>query len=93
MKAGRSALFERVGDFYRHHGTARRRSASITIAICRAVRKRTCCPAAGAQMAGTPRSGGIEAEIRRPSQAGMNRYEIPCVLRETREAVPSPITI
>ena len=43
VKAGRSALFKRVGDFYRHHGTCCRRSASITIAICRAARKRTCC--------------------------------------------------
>jgi hypothetical protein len=45
VKAGRSKLFARVGDFYRHHGTCSQTFASITIAICRAERKLTCCRA------------------------------------------------
>ena len=55
VKAGRSAAFRTVGEFYRHTGPARRRSASITTAICRAARKRTCC------RAGADRNGGSGA--------------------------------
>jgi hypothetical protein len=74
VKAGRSATFRRVGDFYRHHGSGseadllpRRRGPK-----CRERR--------------TPE--GIKAEIIACRERGMNRYEIHAALRERRDTVP-----
>src|SRR5437879_8496899 len=52
VKAGRSKVFKRVGDFYAITEPARRRSASITTAICRAGMRQICCRAAADQSGG-----------------------------------------
>ena len=52
VKAGRSPLFRRVGDFYRHHGTCSQTFRSITTVICGAAMRQICCRAAAAPNGG-----------------------------------------
>ena len=95
VKAGRSATFRRVGDFYRHHHTC---SQTFRKYYNRYLRS------GGAEADLLPqRRGpkwrerrepeGIEAEIVACRKRGMNRYEVHAALRERRDTVPSPSTI
>jgi transposase InsO family protein len=95
VKAGRSATFRRVGDFYRHHHTC---SQTFRKYYNRYLRS------GGAEADLLPQrrgpkwrerreSEGIEAEIVACRKRGMNRYEVHAALRERRDTVPSPSTI
>lgn len=94
VKAGRSATFRRVGDFYRHHGTCSQtfrkyynRYLSSGDAAALLPRRR------GPKWRERREPEGIDTEIVACRQRGMNRYEIHAVLREGRDTVPSPSSI
>jgi transposase InsO family protein len=94
VKAGRSAQFRRVGDFYRHHGTC---SQTFRKYYNRYL-------AEGAEAALLPQRrgpkwkerrepGAVEAMVLEERRRGLNRYEIYAVLREKTGASPSLSTI
>ena len=94
VKAGRSPLFKRVGDFYRHHGTCSQTFRKYYNRYLQSGEEADLLPRRrGPKWRERREPEGIEAEIVAHRKRGMNRYEIHAVLRETRETVPSPITI
>src|SRR5881394_1495233 len=86
VKAGRSTLFRRVGDFYRHHGTCSQTFRKYYNRYLQSGEEADLLPR-------RREPEGIEAEIVTHRKRGMNRYEIHAVLREKRDTVPSPVTI
>jgi transposase InsO family protein len=94
VKEGRSELFSRVGEFYRHHRTC---SQTFRKYYNRYLQE-------GGDAALLPRRRGpkwqerrlapeIKALVLEQRRLGMNRYEICAVLRERHQTVPSPATI
>src|ERR1700728_1882169 len=94
LKAGRSEAFERVGDFYRHHGTCSQTFRKYYNRYLRSGAEADLLPQRrGPKWRGRGGPGGIEAEIVAGRRRGMNRYEIHAALREKRDTLPSPSTI
>ncbi|SFK03696.1 helix-turn-helix domain-containing protein, partial [Bradyrhizobium sp. cf659] len=94
VKAGRSPLFKRVGDFYRHHGTCSQTFRKYYNRYLQSGEEVDLLPRRrGPKWRERREPEGIEAEIVAHRKRGMNRYEIHAVLRERRDTVPSPITI
>jgi hypothetical protein len=94
VKAGRSATFSRVGDFYRHHGTCSQTFRKYYNRYLRSGAEADLLPQRrGPKWRERREPEGIEAEIVACRQRGMNRYEIHAALRERRNTLPSPSTI
>jgi transposase InsO family protein len=94
VKAGGSERFKRVGDFYRHHGTCSQTFRKYYNRYLQSRDEGDLLPRRrGPKWRDRREPRGIEAEIIAHRERGMNRYEIHAVLREQREAVPSPATI
>src|SRR5215813_5130234 len=94
VKAGRSAQFRQVGDFYRHHGTCSQTFRKYYNRYLRSEDEADLLPQRrGPKWRARREPEGIEAEIVAFRRRGMNRYEIHAALRERRQAVPSPSTI
>ena len=94
VKAGRSELFKRVGDFYRHHGTCSQTFRKYYNRYLQSGEEADLLPRRrGPKWRERREPKGIEAEIVACRKLGMNRYEIHAVLREKRDKIPSPITI
>jgi hypothetical protein len=67
VKAGRSPLFKRVGDFYRHHGTCSQTFRKYYNRYLQSGEEADLLAPARAQMAGTSRAGRDRGGDRRPS--------------------------
>ena len=94
VKAGRSKLFKRVGDFYRHHGTCSQTFRKYYNRYLQSGDEADLLPRRrGPKWRERREPEGVEAEIVACRQKGMNRYEIHAVLRERRDTIPSPSTI
>jgi transposase InsO family protein len=94
VKAGRSQLFKRVGDFYRHHGTCSQTFRKYYNRYLQSGDEAALLPRRrGPKWRERREPEGIEAEIVACRQRGMNRYEIHAALREQRDTLPSPSTI
>ena len=94
VKAGRSAQFARVGDFYRHHGTCSQTFRKYYNRYLRSGSEADLLPARRGPKWKTRRMpAAIEAEVIAQRRLGLNRYEIYAVLREHRTAAPSPSAI
>lgn len=94
VKAGRSASFRRVGDFYRHHGTCSQTFRKYYNRYLQSRDEADLLPQRrGPKWRERREPNDIEAEILACRARGMNRYEIFAALRERRDAVPSPSTI
>jgi transposase InsO family protein len=94
VKAGRSATFRRVGDFYRHHGTCSQTFRKYYNRYLRSGAEADLLPQRrGPKWRERRTPEGIEAEIVACRERGMNRYEIHTALRERRDTVPSLSTI
>jgi transposase InsO family protein len=94
VKAGRSPVFKRVGDFYRHHGTCSQTFRKYYNRYLQGGRDDDLLPRRrGPKWRARREPEGIETEILACRQRGMNRYEIHAALRERRDTVPSCITI
>ena len=94
VKAGRSAAFRRVGDFYRHHGTCSQTFRKYYNRYLQSGAEAALLPQRrGPKWRARRTPEGIEAEIVACRERGMNRYEIHAALREQRDTVPSPATI
>src|SRR5690349_1479243 len=90
VKAGRSAAFKRVGDFYRHHGTCSQTFRKYYNRYLRSGAEADLLPQRrGPKWRERREPEGIEAEIVACRKRGMNRYEIHAALRERRDTVPS----
>src|ERR1700749_3671612 len=94
VKAGRSPLFKRVGDFYRHHGTCSQTFRKYYNRYLHSGDEADLLPRRrGPKWRERREPEGIEVEIIAQRKRGMNRYEIFAALRERRDTVPSPSTI
>jgi transposase InsO family protein len=94
VKAGRSTVFQRVGDFYRHHGTCSQTFRKYYNRYLRSGDEADLLPQRrGPKWRARREPEGIEAEIIACRQKGMNRYEIHAALRERRAELPSVSTI
>ena len=94
VKAGRSDLFRRVGDFYRHHGTCSQTFRKYYNRYLQSGCEDALLPQRrGPKWRDRREPQGIEVEIVACRRRGMNRYEIHAALREWRDALPSPSTI
>jgi transposase InsO family protein len=94
VKAGRSAQFARVGEFYRHHGTCSQTFRKYYNRYLGSRREQDLLPARRGPKWKTRRMpAAIEAEVIAQRRLGLNRYEIYAVLREKRQAAPSPSAI
>jgi transposase InsO family protein len=94
VKAGRSAAFKRVGDFYRHHGTCSQTFRKYYNRYLQSGLEADLLPRRrGPKWRERREPEGIEAEIVAFRRRGMNRYEIHAALREQRDTIPSPSTI
>jgi transposase InsO family protein len=94
VKAGRSAAFKRVGEFYRHHGTCSQTFRKYYNRYLQSGSEADLLPRRrGPKWRERRTPEGIEAEIVAFRRRGMNRYEIHAALRERRETVASPSTI
>lgn len=95
VKAGRSDKFQRVGEFYRHHGTCsqtfrkyyNRYLASGGEDACLLPQRR------GPKWKERREPTAVEALVLAERRRGQNRYEIFAVLRERIDRAPSPATI
>ncbi len=94
VKAGKSAAFKSVGDFYRHHGTCSQTFRKYYNRYLQSGDEADLLPRRrGPKWRERREPGGIEVEIIAQRRRGMNRYEIYAALRERRDTVPSPSTI
>jgi transposase InsO family protein len=94
VKAGRSAQFRRVGEFYRHHGTCSQTFRKYYNRYLRSGREAELLPQRRGPKWKTRRMpAAIEAEVLAQRRLGLNRYEIYAVLREKRFVAPSPSAI
>jgi len=94
VKAGRSSVFKRVGDFYRHHGTCSQTFRKYYNRYLQSGLEADLLPRRrGPKWRERREPEGIEAEILALRRRGLNRYEIHAALRERRAAVVSPSTI
>src|SRR6516162_2542417 len=77
VKAGRSPLFKRVGDFYRHHGTCSQTFRKYYNRYLQSGEEADLLPRRrGPKWRERREPEGIEAEIVAHRKRGMNRYEI-----------------
>ena len=94
VKAGRSAAFKRVGDFYRHHGTCSQTFRKYYNRYQQSGEEADLLPQKrGPKWRERREPQGIETEILACRARGMNRYEVFATLRERRDTVPSPSSI
>ena len=94
VKAGRSAQFARVGDFYRHHGTCSQTFRKYYNRYLRSGSEADLLPGRRGPKWKTRRMlPALEAEVIAQRRLGLNRYEIYAVLRERGLAAPSPSAI
>jgi transposase InsO family protein len=94
VKAGRSAQFARVGEFYRHHGTCSQTFRKYYNRYLCSGEEADLLPARRGPKWKTRRMpAALEAEVIAQRRLGLNRYEIYAVLREARQAAPSPSAI
>lgn len=94
VKAGRSASFRRVGDFYKHHGTCSQTFRKYYNRYLRSGEEADLLPQRrGPKWRERRDPEGVEAEIVAFRRRGLNRYEIHAALRERQDKVPSPTTI
>src|SRR5206468_9234698 len=94
VKAGRSPLFKRVGEFYRHHETCSQTFRKYYNRYLQSGEEADLLPRRrGPKWRERREPEGLEAEIVACRQKGMNRYENHAVLRERRDTIPSPPTI
>lgn len=94
VKAGRSAAFRRVSEFYAHHGTCSQTFRKYYNRYLQSGREEDLLPRRrGPKWRERRVPEGIEAEIVAARQRGLNRYEIHALLRERRDLLPSLSTI
>jgi transposase InsO family protein len=94
IKAGRSAEFDSVGAFYRHHGTCSQTFRKYYNRYLQSGTEADLLPQRrGPKWRERREPEGIEAEVIACRQRGMNRYEIHAALRERRDTLPSTSTI
>jgi len=94
VKAGRSAQFARVGEFYRHHGTCSQTFRKYYNRYLRSGSEADLLPQRRGPKWKTRRMpAAIEAEVIAQRRLGLNRYEIYAVMRESRQPAPSPSAI
>jgi transposase InsO family protein len=94
VKAGRSAQFARVGEFYRHHGTCSQTFRKYYNRYLCSGEEADLLPARRGPKWKTRRMpAALEAEVIAQRRLGLNRYEIYAVLREATQAAPSPSAI
>ncbi len=94
VKSGSSTVFKTVGEFYRHHRTCSQTFRKYYNRYLQSGEETALLPRRrGPKWRERREPAGIEAEIVAERQRGLNRYEIHAVLRERREAVPSPSSI
>ena len=94
VKAGRSAQFRRVGDFYRFHGTCSQTFRKYYNRYLQSGEEAALLPQRrGPKWKDRRWPEGVEADIIACRQRGMNRYEIHAVLQEKGGKVPSHATI
>jgi transposase InsO family protein len=94
VKAGRSAQFCRVGEFYRHHGTCSQTFRKYYNRYLGSGSEADLLPARRGPKWKTRRMpASIAAEVIEQRRLGLNRYEIYAVLRERRGTAPSPSAI
>src|SRR5437899_12872812 len=94
VKAGRSKVFKRVGDFYRHHGTCSQTFRKYYNRYLQSGDEAELLPRRrGPKWRGRRGPERIEAEIVAYRHKGMNHYEVHRVLRQRRDTVPSAATI
>jgi transposase InsO family protein len=94
VKAGRSAQFARVGEFYLHHGTCSQTFRKYYNRYLRSGSEADLLPQRRGPKWKTRRMpAAIEAEVLAQRRLGLNRYEIYAVLRERRGQSPSPSAI
>src|SRR5947208_15797877 len=90
VKAGRSPLFKRVGDFSRHHGTCSQTFRQYYTRYLQSGEEVDLLPRRrGPKWRERRETEGIEAEPVAPRTPGMKRYGMHAVLRHTREQHPS----
>lgn len=94
VKSGQSSRFSRVGEFYRHHGTCSQTFRKYYNRYLRSGLEADLLPRRrGAPWRGRHEPLGIDAEIVRLRQRGLNRYEILAVLKQSLAEPPSASTI
>ena len=94
VKAGRSPLFKRVGDFYRHHGTCSQTFRKYYNRYLQSGEEADLLPRRrGPKWRERREPKGIEAEIVACRKRRMNRYEIHAACARTREAYLRSSTI
>ena len=94
VKAGRSAQFARVGEFYRQHGTCSQTFRKYYNRYLRSGSEIDLLPQRRGPKWKTRRMpAAIEAEVIAQRRLGLNRYEIYAVMRESRQQAPSPSAI
>lgn len=94
VKAGRSARFSRVGEFYRFHGTCSQTFRKYYNRYLRGGSEADLLPMRRGPKWRTRRTPeAVEALVREQRLRGLNRYEIHAALREARVTVVSLSTI
>jgi transposase InsO family protein len=94
VKAGRSLAFRRVSEFYAHHGTCSQTFRKYYNRYLQSGREEDLLPRRrGPKWRERYVPEGVEAEIVAARRRGLNKYEIHALLRERREALPSPSSI
>lgn len=94
VKAGKSSLYKRVGDFYRAHGTCSQTFRKYYNRHLNDPGDASLLPQKrGPKWKRTTLLPAVEAEIVRYRQQGLNRYEIHAALRHAALPAPSVSTI
>src|SRR2546428_4376368 len=94
VKAGRSPLFKRVGDFYRHHGTCSQTFRKYYNRYLQSGEEVDLLPRRrGPKWRERRRPGGDEAENFGQRQRGEKPYQDPGVFRVTRQEGTMPLPI
>lgn len=95
VKAGRSAVFRRVGDFYRHHGTCSQTFRKYYNRYLQGGSDDDLLPRRrGPKWRARRTPEAVEALVTQQRRLGLSRYEIHAALREMREVItPSVSTI
>jgi transposase InsO family protein len=95
VKAGRSAVFRRVGEFYRHHGTCSQTFRKYYNRYLQGGSEDDLLPRRrGPKWRARRTPEAVEMLVTQQRRLGLNRYEIHAALREMRDVVtPSISTI
>lgn len=94
VKAGQSARFARVGDFYRHHGTCSQSFRKYYNRFLRGGRDEDLLPQRrGPRWKSRRMAQEVEAVVLQQRALGLNRYEIYAILQSQSPQPPSPSAI